>query len=239
MNRQAVFTDVSNKVAERYRLFLEKLLNAYNRTILTADFNARSLATFNAEVANMHNQYLEFEVEAIVETYNSVQDMVREDTKSQSVNVLEDDAWAENLVANTNFLYDAIKLQSQKDVLYINNFIRTKAIQLMNQSDYDVAYNLIFNHKELSFYYTDKLGRKLNSQKYIRTITRDFMVKNYNDLVIGSAILNAIEEVTIENTDPNHREHGKVIAVNGTDSVNYFDIRDDVFHPNSQSIVRL
>lgn len=239
MNRQAVFTDVSNKVAERYTAFLEKLLNAYNRAILTADFNARSLATFNHEVANMHNQYLQFEVAAIVQTYDSVQSMVIEDTKGQGVNVLEDDGWAENLVANTNFLYDAIKLQSQKDVLYINNFIRTKAIQLMHQSDYDTAYTLIFNHKELSFYYTDKLGRKLNSQKYIRTITRDFMVKNYNDLIVGSAILNDIKTVTVENVDSNHREHGKVIAVSDKDSVNYFDIRDEIFHPNSQSIVRL
>jgi hypothetical protein len=73
----------------------------------------------------------------------------------------------------------------------------------------------------------------------MRTAARDYLVKNYNDLVAGSAILNGIEEVVIENVDKNHEHNGKVIAVTGNDGVNYFDIREDIFHPNSNSIVRL
>jgi hypothetical protein len=109
----------------------------------------------------------------------------------------------------------------------------------MAMNDYQTAYNLVFNHRDLSFYYTDKLGRKINSTKYVRTVTRDYLVKNYNDVIAGAAILNGIQEVTIENVDSNHEHHGKVIAVNDPNEVNYFAVRDEIFHPNSNSIIRL
>jgi hypothetical protein len=239
MGRQAEFNAISNEVALRYTSFLETILSAYNRTILSADITARSIDTFKKEVANIHKHYLEREIKELVSAYEKLKTMIDLDTQQVAVSVTADDEWATYLSENTNFLYDAIKLQSSKDVLYVNNFLRAKVLQVMSMNDYQVAYNLVFNHRDLSFYYTDKLGRKINSVKYMRTAARDYLVKNYNDLVAGSAILNGIEEVVIENVDKNHEHNGKVIAVTGNDGVNYFDIREDIFHPNSNSIVRL
>jgi hypothetical protein len=55
------------------------------------------------------------------------------------------------------------------------------------------------------------------------------MVKNYNDLIAGTAILNGIKTGTIENTDDTHKDSGKVIAINDPNEVNYFSIRDEYF----------
>jgi hypothetical protein len=239
MGRQAEFNAISNEVSVRYTHFLETLLASYNRVILSADLTPRSIESFKKEIANIHKHYLEREVEAMIDAHEKLRAMVAADTQGHSVNVLDDSEWSVYLSENTNFLYDAVKLQSSKDVLYVNNFLRSKVLQVMSLNDYQVAYQLVFNHKDLSFYYTDKIGRKINSVKYIRTVTRDYLVKNYNDLVVGSAILNGNDTIKIENVDANHQHHGKVVAVNDANDVNYFTLREDVFHPNSNSIVRL
>lgn len=239
MLRQSEFATVTNEISIRYDHFLETLLGAYNRVVLSSDLSSKSLNAFKADTANILKQYLEQEVAATVSIHNKILLAVEQDTQSLSARVTEDAEWLDYLSENTNFLYDAIKLQASKDVLYVNNFLRTKALTIQSLNDYQVAYNLVFNHKDLNFYYTDKLGRKVNSTKYIRTIMRDFMVKSYNDLIAGAGILNGVKEAVIENIDDNHKDNGKVIAVNDADRVNYFSIRDDIFHPNSNSILRL
>lgn len=239
MQRQIEFGNAANEVSIRYNHFLETLLAAYNRVILSADTTPRSMTAFKKETANILRVYLEREVDQTVDLYHRVLGMVNEDTASLPVKVTEDDTWTEHLSENTHFLFEAIKLQATKDVLYINNFLRSKVIALQSLNDGQLAYSLIYNHKDLSFYYTDKLGRKINSTKYVRTVTRDYMVKNYNDLIAGAAILNDIHEVLIENADTNHKDNGKVIAVNDPHEVNYFSLRDEIFHPNSNSIIRI
>lgn len=239
MARQAEFNSIANELSVRYTHFLDTILSSYNRAILSTDLTARGLDHFRKEVGNIHQQFLEREVDHIVRIYNSVKDMVDTDTQTAPIKALDDEQWATHLDENTNFLYESIKLQSSKDVLYVNNFLRSKAIQLNSVNDYQKAYNLVFNHKDLNFYYTDKLGRKINSVKYVRTAARDYLVKNYNDLVAGTAILNGIDTLVVENVDSNHENNGKIISVNEANDVNYFDIRDEMFHPNTNSIVRL
>lgn len=239
MLRQSEFTSVANEVSIRYDHFLETILASYNRTILAADLSPRSIEGFKKETANILKHYLEREVTEIVTLYQRLLADIATDTQQLPVKVTEDEDWTEHLSENTHFLYEAIKLQAAKDVLYVTNFLRTKVIALHSLNDGQIAYSLVYNHKDLNFYYTDKLGRKINSTKYIRTITRDFMVKNYNDLIAGAAILNGITEATIGNTDEGHKDNGKVIAINNPNRVNYFTIREDVFHPNSNSILRI
>lgn len=239
MIRQTEFSNAANEVSIRYNHFLETLLAAYNRVILAADTSPRSLNSFKKETANILRVYLEREVDQTVKLYNDIISMVNQDTSELPVKVTEDDTWTEHLSENTHFLFEAIKLQATKDVLYVNNFLRSKVIALQSLNDGQLAYSLIYNHKDLSFYYTDKLGRKINSTKYVRTVTRDYMVKNYNDLIAGAAILNDIKEVQIVNTDVNHKDNGKIIAVNDPHEVNYFSLRDEIFHPNSNSIIRI
>jgi hypothetical protein len=239
MIRQSEFTKAANEVSIRYDQFLQTLLASYNRTILAADLTPRSIRGFQSETANILKHYLEREVDETVTLYNELITVVNEDTASLSVKVTDDVEWLDHLSENTHFLYEAIKLQASKDVLYLVNFLRAKVISLHALNDGQVAYSLIYNHKDLNFYYTDKLGRKINSTKYVRTVTRDYMVKDYNDLIAGAAILNGIKEGTIQNTDEGHKDNGKVIAINDPNEVNYFSIRDEVFHPNSNSILRL
>lgn len=239
MTRQDRFSAIANDTSQRYTAFLEQLLSAYNRTILSKTINSKTVKTFKKEVENLNKIYLEREVEFTVATYNALADMVQQDNTGLSVDVTEDDEWASYLSDNTDFLFEAIKLQSSKDVLYISNFLRAKVLEVMMMNDYDVAYNLIYNSRDLGFFYTDKIGRKINSVKYIRTITRDYLVKNYNDLTAGAAILNGITEATIVNTDIEHAEHDKIISINEQNTVNYFSIRTEVFHPNTNSIIRL
>lgn len=239
MVRPESFTTFSNHAAQRYTDYLERILAAYNRTVLSKSLNVSSIKTFKDEVDMLNKHYLESEVEHMVDNYNALQRWVHEDTSHHSVDVLNDDDWATYLSDNANFTYEVIKLQSTKDALYATNYLRAKVLEVINMNDYERAYNVIFSSRDLAFFYTDKIGRKINSVKYIRTLYRDFFVKNYNDLIAGSAILNDIKTATIINTDVNHGDHDKTISVNDENTLNYFSIRNDSFHPNTNSILRI
>jgi hypothetical protein len=237
---QEQFNKVAQDVSERYTNYLEALRNAYNRTILTADLSPRQLGTFKKEIDSIQTRYLEQEVDHVTKVHDLLLDYIGQaiaDDK-MDVSVTQDHEWTDYLYQNTNFLYEAIKLQSSKDALYINNFLRVKVLEVLNLNDHQKAYSLVFNNRDLSFFYTDKIGRKINSQKYIRSLARDYMVTSYSDMLVGSAILNGIDEVGIENVDPNHRDHGKIISVTGENELNYFSVRNEIFHPNSNSIIR-
>jgi hypothetical protein len=219
MVRQAEFTSLANDIASRYTHFLETISGSYNRVILSTDISARSLESFKKDVANIHKQYLEREVTETVTIFDKLKLMIDTDTAKMDIKVVQDEEWLSYLSENTNFLFEAIKLQSSKDVLYINNFLRAKMLQVMTLNNHSAVYSLVSNHRDLAFFYTDKIGRKINSVKYVRTVSRDYFVKNYSDLVIGSAILNGVENVIVNNVDVNHREHGKIISVRGNDDV--------------------
>lgn len=239
MLRQEQFTSIANATATRYTAYLESISAAYNRVILSKSLGYSSITSFKKELDMLNKHYLEKEVESMVSNYEAIKQMIVEDTNGNDVKVLDDNEWAEYLSENTNFTYEAIKLQSMKDSLYAKNFLRNKVIEVINMNDFEKAYNLLFSSRDLGFFYTDKLGRKVNAVKYARTLVRDYFVKNYNDLIVGSAILNDIKEVTIINSDVNHGDNDKKISVNNQNTVNYFSIRLDSFHPNSNSIIRL
>lgn len=239
MTRQAEFSQLANDLSNRYRNFLETIVGSYNRTILGSEFTGRAATQFTKEVNNILKTFLENEVKVTVATYEKLNAMVTEDTKNLGVSVVEDSEWAEYLSTNTNFLYEAIKLQAAKDTLFASNYMRSKMLELMSLSAGEAKYTLVSSHKDINFYYTDKLGRKINSVKYIRTLVRDYLVKNYNDMIYGSAQLNAIEELVVYHVDSNHNDHGKIVSVNEVNELNYFTVRLDIFHPNSDAILRI
>lgn len=239
MLRADKFSVLANQAADRYVAYLESILASYNRLILDKNINVGSIKVFKDEIMMLNKHYLEREVEQTVETYNQINTFVQEDTKEQSVDVTDDEEWASYLSENTDFIFEVIKLQSTKDALYAINFFRTKLIQIVNMNDYQRAYALVFSSKDLAFFYTDKIGRKINSVKYIRTLYRDYLLKNYNDLIAGSGILNGLDEATIINIDIEHGDHEKIISINNETELNYFAIREDKFHPNSNNILRL
>jgi hypothetical protein len=239
MLRPEKFTTASNHAAQRYTAYLEGILASYNRIILSKALNVSSIKTFKDEAEMLNKHYLEREVEHMVENYHDLETMIKEDTSRLDIDVTLDEDWATYLSDNANFSYEIVKLQSTKDALYATNFLRAKVIEVINMNDFDRAYNLLFSSRDLAFFYTDKIGRKVNSVKYIRTLYRDFFVKNYNDLIAGAAILNGIDKVTIINTDIHHGDHDKIISVNDESTINYWSIRNDSFHPNTNSIIRV
>lgn len=239
MLRPDKFSVLANQAADRYVAYLESILASYNRIILSKSINVGSIKVFKDEIMMLNKHYLEKEAEHTVEVYNQINNLVQEDTKGKSVDVTNDDEWASYLSENTNFIFEVIKLQSTKDALYAVNFFRTKLIQIINMNDYERAYSLLFSSKDLAFFYTDKIGRKVNSVKYVRTLYRDYLIKNYNDLIAGAAILNGIKQATIINIDAEHGDHEKIISINEESELNYFSIREEKFHPNSNNILRL
>lgn len=239
MERQNQFSIIADQTAGRYVEFLQRTLSLYNTFILSRELNPKSISSFSKELNNFNKLYLEKEVNETMKLYEQLNSFIDEDTKHLGVKVTEDNDWSLYLSENINFLFEAIKLQSTKDVLYASNFFRTKLIEIVSMNKYEMAYNLIFNSKELDFHYTDKIGRKIQSVKYIRTITRDFVIKNYNDMIVGSAILNGIEKATIQNISDEHKDHNKIVFINKQNDINYFDIRNEIFHPNTNSILRL
>lgn len=237
--QQEKFSLAADQASTRYTTYLELILAAYNRAVLSSNLNAKTIREFKKETQMLNKHFLEKEVEIMAKSYDEIEGMVKDATRNLSVDVMEDNEWSDYLQDSASFTFEALKLQSTKDALYASNFLRNKVIELMNMSDGERAYEVVFNSRELNFFYTDKIGRKINSVKYVRTMIRDYYVKSYNDLIAGAAILNGIEQVKVSNVDINHADYNKILSLKGEDGLNYFILRNEMFHPNSNSVLEL
>lgn len=234
MLRQVEFSKIADEFADRYRRYLEIILNSYNSVILSGEMNNRKITSFSKEIANIQSNFLTNEVSKITSAYEWITEAVTTDVGNDDI--FNEEEWLDYVEANTSFLYDIFKVQSTKDAIYATNFLRSKVLQVRNLNEYQLAHNLIYNSRDLGFFYTDKLGRKVNAVKYIRTMARDYLVKNYNDLIYGYAMINNNVNLVVDHLDEGHKHNGIQID---TETSHYFDIKDDVFHPNSNALLRI
>lgn len=92
---------------------------------------------------------------------------------------------------------------------------------------------------DLNFWFTDRSNRRWPSQKFIRTVWRQALLTVYNEsyLMVLAAAGEAFAEV--EADSPSDRFAGMVFGIDSQGAEpNYISIKDEVFHPNSNRVVK-
>lgn len=94
------------------------------------------------------------------------------------------------------------------------------------------------NKVPVTFYSVDRSGKQWDSKKYVRTVLRHALLTIYNESKIFRMTLQGKKVAYVQNSDINHPAHGTEfrIAPDGQGN-SYDDIKDIVFHPNSNAVV--
>lgn len=240
MSRQVEFDKFANAFAERYVSFQNSIKAAYQSRILNRDLNYKSIKSFEKEANNVAALYLEREILEVQEAERVIKQFINSDFNIYSlpVKVLKSEEYMEYLSDFSVYVYNSIKHQVAKDILFATQKLRVESIKLLNTNgDY---FNLVMNYKDPEFVFNDKAGRNLPSKKYIRTMVRDYFVKSYNDIFVENLLLNGVNEVEVDHIDTNHKHYGLILSINDSENeLNYFNVRDDVFHPNSNAVLKV
>lgn len=239
MTRQIDFDRIANSFAERYVTFLGSIRAAYQSRLLNRNVTYASIHTFEKEANAIATLYLEREINEVTAMEMAIKSFIQSDCTIYDIkaDVLNDDNYLEYLDDFTKFVYNSIKQQVSKDILFAAQHLRVDALKLINSNHNHVT--LLLNYKDLEFSFTDKMGRNLASKKYIRTLVRDYCVKAYNDLFAENLDLNNIDQAIVDNPDHTHSHYGTIVTINDNENeLNYFNVREDIFHPNTNSILK-
>jgi hypothetical protein len=238
--RQVEFDKNANAFSERYGAFLGNIKAAYQARILSKSLNYKSIKSFEQEASNLARLYLEGEIEQCQRAEVAIKQYIESDFAKTGMDaeVLDNPEYMNYLSDFTSYVYSSIRHQVSKDILFATQRLRVESIKLLN-SNFNYMQTII-DYKEPEFVFNDKAGRNLPSKKYIRTMVRDYFVKSYNDIFVENLILHNIDAVQVYHIDQTHKHYGLILSVNNNDNeLNYFKVRDDIFHPNSNAVLMM
>lgn len=239
MQRQIEFDKNANAFAERYTHFLGSTKAAYQSRILDRNLTHNSIKGFEKEATNIAVVYLEGEIKEVERAEQLIKNFIETDFTLYDLptKVLTNEIYMEYLQDFSAFVFNSIKHQVSKDILYATQQLRVESLKLVNNG-YDHV-SLFLKYKEPDFIFTDAIGRSLPSKKYIRTLVRDYFVKSYNDIFVENLLMNDFNTVEVDHADVKHKDYGLVLSINDPENeLNYYKVRDSIFHPNSNAILK-
>ena len=92
---------------------------------------------------------------------------------------------------------------------------------------------------EIKFVYTDRLGRKFKSEKFIRTLLGLHFRVVSNESYIKTATMNGIRIFKVVSDDPDAKYNDLLFSVGKkTEHKDFYEINETVFHPNSSYYIK-
>ncbi|NQZ53222.1 MAG: hypothetical protein HRT93_03100 [Piscirickettsiaceae bacterium] len=92
--------------------------------------------------------------------------------------------------------------------------------------------------REINYSFTDRAGKGWGSLRYISTLVRGSLLNIYNESQLYAIAVSGKNKAYVKNANTGHKHHGMPFFITPTgEGQTYGDIRKEVFHPNSSSIV--
>lgn len=138
--------------------------------------------------------------------------------------------------------------QAERDVMAMANHINSTASRVdlyIRSGKYDLktatSAVMLEDAPVTSFKFIDRLGRQFKSSKHIRDIYRQHILHTFNEAYMFAAVSNGVTQLQVAHPDPGHPWAGESIAITpeGAPAPNYYDIRDEVFHPSSSATLTM
>lgn len=140
---------------------------------------------------------------------------------------------------------EAVVRRDETTVLALLRKMALRVEMIRQSSRYTESQALIaareHTRKALKFAFLDKAGRSWRSEGYIRTTVRLSLVTTYVESYLLTALENGYERAFVAHPDAKHKNHGLQFSIitpkNGLPS--YDEIKSQVFHPNTKSLVSI
>jgi hypothetical protein len=152
-----------------------------------------------------------------------------------------DDDTSELLSASQQHLSDEIAVQLERDIAFTKQSLRRARLQVgiaartqgIDQQTAKVQH-LIDGRNELKFQFTDRGGRRWPSHKFIRQAWRHHLLTTYNDAYMATAAEYGVSQFEID-----HPSGARFSTLPGGALPSYDEVKDQIFHPNSVTLVRV
>ncbi len=246
---QQQMTQLADNAAVRYGLFLDALKVIYGKALTGAKLDQETIRAAKNEAFEILVNYIQVESSNIVEDIDAIASEASVTTFDELGVALPEDLSApvsDLAQAIDEYLLQEIRLQAHRDVAFLEEGLRRTLLQVsvaarssgLSPRAALIQY-MIGNAQELNFFFHDRRGAKWSSQKFIRGVYRHGLLTVYNEAVLLTLADHGVEFAQIEHASVKSTEHGQIVAMspNGEHPI-YSEIRGEIFHPNSDAILR-
>ncbi len=239
---------LAERASERYLLVLQSLRGILAQALNRPDPSASALRSFIREEAiRIAEVFLESEHREIIANMQSIACLASADAfRSLGADVVRNEssgAVVELLDAQEKYLLSEIAVQLERDIAGLLKHWHMAALQIHRlerlyrlSREAAIARFRISEQQKLKFWFKDRHGRRYPSQKYVRTVMRGALLDLAVNAFLGVMADAGVSQLAVIHQDTKHSYFGLTVSV-VDDGVDPFieDVRDDVFHPNSEA----
>lgn len=235
--------------SQRYDLLVRSWRSLYQQALNSSDFgSAQSFTRVENDAYRIARSFLDGEADQIHEAMLEIASEAQTATlKQMSVSgALElSDAALVHLNDAEQYLHGEIATQIERDVMFLMQSLRKSALQvrLSSQSRRVPVRQALMEYKiststELQFFFHDRGNQKWPSRKYVRAVWRHNLLHLYNEIVLLTLADHGIDKAVVSHMDPKSEFHGLEVSIATNSALpTYSEIRNEVFHPNSNAIM--
>ena len=245
-----LMTAEAEAASQRYSLLVDSWRSLYGRALDRLDFGTPAqIDRLISEAYGIGRAFMDSEYEEVARASHAIALEARTATlnelRSQDSDALTDEALA-HLSDAEDYLRHELSVQIERDIAFLKQSIR-KAILQVNISakarqvplktamiEYRVG-----NSAELHFFFHDRGGQKWPSRKFVRAVWRLHLLSLYNEVVLMTLADHGLDQAQVEHVNPKATSHGMIVSIASNSKYPiYSEIRNEVFHPNADAILR-
>lgn len=244
-------TQEADQAAARYGLLADSWQAHFHRALNDRNFGTSTHAAhFIAEALDMAQTYLRQEVVAFDDVFEEIASDAHQTTLDE---IASNDADAltervtDHLRAAQQYAADELLAQINRDVALMRRALQRVSLEVyaaarsrgISERQALIEYR-IGNNAELDFAFHDRTNRKWSSRKFVRTLWRHSLLSVYNEVVMLTLADHGLRRARVVHLDPNAESHDSLIAFSSSSELpTYSEIRDTIFHPNSNAILAM
>lgn len=238
------FTAAAERAAHRYSVFLMGLEGLYARHAATDQpGSALTRQRLAAQAYGLAETFLSQEISEIDRAVTQERDFAFHATVLAQTP--PSDAIREHTQAIAADLEHNLRTQLERDIGAVAKALRSielRAILIQTSRNIPrlVALDMVRQSGDagVQFHYTDRAQRKWSSTKLVRTLYRHAFVLTWNETALLAMADWGFLGAVIQHPDASHGESGTVISLaEDLQGVSWEQVREDVFHPNSNAWV--
>lgn len=242
-------TEMADAAGARYQVLLDSWRSIYQRQLNGSQLDPRMIEAASLDARRIAVGFLNAEVERLTNDADGIASEAYTETLHE-LGVTETDelteAVSELLNAIEQYIKREIHIQIERDIAFLEESLRRTLLQVSVAARAQgttprmalVQYQ-IGNAQEIAFFFHDRRGAKWPSRKFIRGVYRHGLLAIYNETVLLTLADHGETLAEVVHVDRHAASDGTIIAMaSNSDHPTYSEIRNEVFHPNSDAILR-
>ena len=239
--------EIAEAAAQRYNNAILSFKGAYDSALDRPDvFSQRAVEILSNDLYHVGEVYMRTETVLIENEVRETLLNARRDARSDlRIDIAEKETSLSD--AHLSAIQEHIRLeiatQLERDIQFVIKRYRQLALRVeihRNATGWQYGASLTqvkMQEKALKHYFRDRAGRKIPSQRFVRMLWRQELIHGYMRAYILEMSAFGVKELKIWHPNQDHRAYGQIVSL-VEDGQSFEDIKDDVFHPNTEALLK-